>query len=363
MQTTQGVSQRITPHNIELEQQIIGAILNDNDLYHRIGSIVTSEHFFDPVHADIFRRAVERIERDHVASAVSLKADMDSHAGLAELGGVRYLARMAGGAVASHAIVDYALELVELHRRRQMLGTFKVVADGFHAGELTADKAVAELELLVAEQEESREEPRSMSLLKAHTRSLTLMNEAMQGGEHGIPTGIADLDHRLPLRMKRYTILAGSTSMGKTGSAISIAKNAAERGYGVGFASLEMSEEDLANRINSMDSGIPYKAYDQPMSEASFRKVQAILIVDRHGGDGCCHRDSDRGLVEGELGRLSGAAHVARFQRRECHRGHSPPSREPASRADPRPVQLHRDRAARLRHLVPDGRGRPTDRW
>ncbi|TNE43411.1 MAG: hypothetical protein EP341_11355 [Sphingomonadales bacterium] len=77
----------------------------------------------------------------------------------------------------------------------------------------------------------------------------------------------------LSLGPKRYTILAGATSMGKTALGIWIGYAAAQAGYGVGFVTLEMPEEDLAKRVNSIVSQVPYKAYDRPMSEALFRKT------------------------------------------------------------------------------------------
>lgn len=264
---------RLKPHNIELEQQILGAVLTDNEAYHRISGIVTKEHFFDQVHAEIWRRTAERIELDHIASPVTLRTDLELHEGLKQLGGPAYLARIAAGAISSFAVVDYATHLVELARRRTLLDGFKAVADGFQSGGMDADGAVASTELMLAEQEGSRAEPRAMSLLRAHTLAIAQANEQAQGNILAVPTGLAELDEAVVLRPKRYTVLAGATSMGKTASVVHIAKAAADAGFGVGFVSLEMAEEDLANRINSIDSRIPYKVMDRPMSEGTFRKM------------------------------------------------------------------------------------------
>ena len=56
------------PHNIEAEQQLLGAILTNNEVYDRISSVVRPEHFFDPVHQRLFERAAARIQKNALAS-------------------------------------------------------------------------------------------------------------------------------------------------------------------------------------------------------------------------------------------------------------------------------------------------------
>ena len=60
------------PQNIEAEQQLLGAILTNNDIYDRIANLVKPEHFFDPVHARIFEIAAGRIQKNALASPVTL---------------------------------------------------------------------------------------------------------------------------------------------------------------------------------------------------------------------------------------------------------------------------------------------------
>ena len=72
------------PHSIEAEQQLLGAILTNNDIYDRIESIIGPEHFFDPVHARIFEISASRIKKNNLASPVTLKAFMEDDEGLKE---------------------------------------------------------------------------------------------------------------------------------------------------------------------------------------------------------------------------------------------------------------------------------------
>ena len=77
----------VLPHNIEAEQQLLGAILTNNDTYDRVSSVVKASHFFDPVHQRIFEIAAARILKNALASPVTLKAFLEDDAGLKELGG------------------------------------------------------------------------------------------------------------------------------------------------------------------------------------------------------------------------------------------------------------------------------------
>ena len=89
----------ILPHNTEAEQQLLGAILTNNDVFDRISSLVKAEHFFDPVHQRIFEIAAARIQKNALASPVTLKGYFEDDTGLKEIGGPAYLVRLAGAAI------------------------------------------------------------------------------------------------------------------------------------------------------------------------------------------------------------------------------------------------------------------------
>lgn len=259
-------------HSVEAEQQLLGAILSDNRLYDQVSGTIRAEHFYDPVHARIYKLAAARIEKDHLASVVQMKSDLADDEGLQQLGGPKYLVKLAGSAVASFAIRDYADMIRQMYDRRMMVGRLKQLSDEVEQGRDTGE-AAAELELYLHEREDQSDEPRAMSFLKAQGMALQQMDQIRQGALVGVPTGISALDEAVSLVPKRYTILGGPTSSGKTALALSITMAAARAGFGAGFVSLEMPETDLVNRLNSMESQIPYKAYDRPMSEHNFRRV------------------------------------------------------------------------------------------
>jgi replicative DNA helicase len=61
------------PHNIEAEQQLLGAILSSNDVLDRVEALVKPDHFFDPVHREIFQMAAARIAKGLATDATTLK--------------------------------------------------------------------------------------------------------------------------------------------------------------------------------------------------------------------------------------------------------------------------------------------------
>ncbi|MGB3556140.1 MAG: DnaB-like helicase N-terminal domain-containing protein, partial [Jannaschia sp.] len=79
-----------TPHNVEAEQQLLGALLTDNDLFDRV-SLIRAEHFYDPVHARLFDLCASRIQKNVLASPVTLKPFLEEDEGLRALGGPTYL--------------------------------------------------------------------------------------------------------------------------------------------------------------------------------------------------------------------------------------------------------------------------------
>ena len=203
------------PHSTEAEQQLLGAILTNNDLFDRIASIVKPEHFYDPVHALIFETASARISKNNLASPVTLKAFLDDDPGLAELGGGAYLVRLAGAAISSFAVRDYANMIYDLAIRRELILVGNDIAA--KAARVDVDSEPKE-QIIEAEQklyllaEQGQTEQGFQSFLTAVTDAVKVANAAYQreGGLAGVSTGLIDLDKKLGgLHKSDLLILAG----------------------------------------------------------------------------------------------------------------------------------------------------------
>ncbi|MEL7163867.1 MAG: replicative DNA helicase [Pseudomonadota bacterium] len=282
------------PHSIEAEQQLLGAILTNNDVYDRVASVISADHFYDPVHARIFDIAAARIAKNNLASPVTLKAFMEDDEGLKELGGPAYLARLAGAAISAFAVRDYAQMIYDLAVRRDLIQLGRDISA--KAAKVDVQSEPKE-QIVEAEQalyklaEQGTSEGGFQSFLKAVTDAVNVANAAYQrdGGLAGVSTGLVDLDKKLGgLHSSDLLILAGRPSMGKTSLATNVAFNIAKayrkglkpdgtegaiEGGVVGFFSLEMSAEQLAARILSEAAEVPSEQIRRgDMTEAEFRR-------------------------------------------------------------------------------------------
>ena len=284
-----------SPHSIEAEQQLLGAIMTNNELFERVAPIVGAEHFYDPVHARIFETASARIAKNNLASPVTLKAFLEDDAGLAELGGPAYLVRLAGAAISSFAVRDYAQIIYDLAIRRELIKVGNDIAA--KAARVDVDSEPKE-QIVEAEQklyalaEQGQTEQGFQSFLTAVTDAVKVANAAYQreGGLAGVSTGLVDMDKKLGgLHRSDLLILAGRPSMGKTSLATNVAFNIARAykkgitasgeegaidGGVVGFFSLEMSAEQLATRILSEVAEIPSNQIRRgDFTESEFRRI------------------------------------------------------------------------------------------
>jgi replicative DNA helicase len=282
------------PHSIEAEQQLLGAILTNNDIYDRVASIIGPKHFYDPVHARIFDISAARIAKNNLASPVTLKAFMEDDEGLKELGGPAYLARLAGAAISAFAARDYAQIIYDLAVRRDLIQLGRDISSKAARVDVASEPRE---QIVEAEQqlyqlaEQGQVESGFQSFLRAVTDAVNVANAAYQrdGGLSGVSTGLIDMDKKLGgLHRSDLLILAGRPSMGKTSLATNIAFNVAKAykrgvtadgsegavdGGVVGFYSLEMSAEQLASRILSEAAEIPSQQIRSgDMSETEFRR-------------------------------------------------------------------------------------------
>ncbi|MAI19541.1 MAG: replicative DNA helicase [Rhodobacteraceae bacterium TMED111] len=293
----------LMPHSIEAEQQLIGGLLNNNDLYYSLEDKVDPEHFYDPVHSRIFEIISTRIKDGKLASAVTVNTFLTEDEGLKELGGSSYLAQLMAGSVASSAIKDYSKLVYDLAIRRELIILGQEISS--RAQSIKVEEQPEE-QIILAEQnlykigDSGKSETGFKSFLKALGEAVQVANAAhhRDGNLAGISTGFIDLDKKMGgLHSSDLIILAGRPSMGKTSLATNIAYNIAKsfkkndnadgtsetvNGGIVGFYSLEMSAEQLAARILSETAEIPSEQIRRgDMTESEFRRfVEAAKSIE-----------------------------------------------------------------------------------
>jgi len=292
---------RALPNNIEAEQAVLGALLVNNEVYDRLAAFLLPQHFYDPVHGQIYEIAGQRITKGQIASPITLKPVFETDEALAPLGGAAYLLRLADAAISVFNVLDYGRQVYDMSVRRDLIRLGEDIADG--AGDFLNDADAGD-QIALAESrlyslaEKGRFEGGFQTFARSVKTAVEMANAAYQrdGKLAGISTGLRDLDSKLGgLHRSDLLILAGRPSMGKTALATNIAFNVAKAykqgersdgtfgttdGGAVGFYSLEMSAEQLATRILAEQCEISSELIRKgDLEEAQFQKFVEVARV------------------------------------------------------------------------------------
>ena len=258
------------PHNEEVEQALLGALLVNNKSLEKVSEFLRAEHFFNPVHGRIYDAIVKFVERGQDASPITLKNFFEKDADLSHVGGGQYLTDLASSIISVLNVSDYGRTIYELHLRRALVAMGEdVVNDAYdHNIDLTAQQQIEQTEKRLFDLATAGDYKGGfVAFRESLTRAIQQAQLAYQreGLITGVTTGLADLDKKLGgLQKSDLVILAGRPSMGKSALATNIAFNAArsymenngKEGAVVGFFSLEMSAEQLATRVLADLSGV-----------------------------------------------------------------------------------------------------------
>jgi len=306
---------RLAPHNIEAEQALLGAILINNQALDRVSDFVEPEHFFEPIHGQIYDIARSLIRMGKLASPVTLKTFIPAELDIGGMTVSQYLARLAAEATTIINAVDYGRTIYELATRRELIKIGEnMVNQAFDAPvDFAPREQIEDAEKRLYDLAEiGRYGSGFQKFETALTTALEMAANAHQrdGKLSGLATGLRDLDSRMGgLQKSDLIIIAGRPGMGKTALATNIAYNIAKawqpgetrvdgyieaaNGGRVGFFSLEMSAEQLATRILSEQTEISSSVirrgqitaeeFDR-MKDKSIEIQHLPLFIDETGG-------------------------------------------------------------------------------
>jgi replicative DNA helicase len=310
---------RTAPHNIDAEQALLGAILVNNDALERVSSFLKAEHFFDPLHAQIFETANKLIAAGKQATPITLRTFFENHEPIdTGLTVPIYLGQLATQATTIINAKDYGQTIYDLSLRRQLItiGEEMVTTAYDSPVDASPEQQISDAEGKLFELAEVGKFGQGFQgFNEALRNAIEMANAAYQrdGGLSGISSGLRDLDGRMGgLQRSDLIVLAGRPSMGKTSLVTNIAYNVAKArlrswrerpdlpkdseehdGAVVAFFSLEMSAEQLATRILSEQAEIGSEKIRRGMiDETEFRKLvevsqemaEAPLYIDQTGG-------------------------------------------------------------------------------
>jgi replicative DNA helicase len=310
---------RTAPHNLEAEQALIGAILINNEAHDRVAGFLEPQHFFDPLHQQIYETAAKLIAAGKQATPITLKTFFANSEPIdGSLTTSQYLGRLAANAATIINVRDYGRTIYDLATRRQLIAIGQDMVNVAYESpvDFAPREQIEEAEMrLFSLAENGKYGQGFTSFSNALVTAIDMANNAYQreGGLSGIATSLKALDNKMGgLQPSDLIIVAGRPSMGKTALATNIAFNiarararslrdrpdlhaddASHDGAVVGFFSLEMSAEQLATRIISEQAGIPSERIRRGLIdesefkrlvEASQQMATLPLYIDQTGG-------------------------------------------------------------------------------
>ena len=268
---------RVAPHNSDAEQALLGAILVNNEACDRVSGFLEADHFFEPVHGRLYEAAAKLIRAGKLVSPVTLKTYFERDEALTEIGGPKYLARLAAAATTVINAEEYGRIVYELALRRSLIVIGSDMVNRAYDAplEATPQEQITESEQqLFGLAENGKFGGDFLAFATALTEAVDIAAAAYHRDGHtsGVSTGFAGMDRMLGgLQKSDLVIIAGRPAMGKTAFATNVAFNVARHYHGetqsdgtrkllsggiVGFFSLEMSSAQLATRIISEQTGV-----------------------------------------------------------------------------------------------------------
>ena len=252
--------ERLPPQSIEAEEAILGALLIDPDAIIRVATILKPEDFYREKHGWIYDTALALHERREPIDFLTVCDELDHRGQLDEVGGPAFITTLINAVPTSVHAEHYAHIVERTATRRRLLDAAGQIAVLAYQEADDVDEVVDRSEQIlfgVSERRVSRELVPIRHVLSEYYDRIEYLTRH-RGEMIGIPTGFTDIDRLLGgLQRSDMVILAARPSVGKTSLALSFAHNAAKRfGQRIAFFSLEMSNEQVVQRLISAETGI-----------------------------------------------------------------------------------------------------------
>lgn len=261
------IEERVPPQNIEAEQAVLGAMLIDKEAIAKATEVLSADDFYREAHRVIFSAMLELYNKNEAVDMVTVTEILKRDNKLEDIGGIAYITSLAN-VVLTAANVKYHADIVaEKSVLRQLVRvSTEIAAMGYEANEdvgTLLDTAESRI-LEISNRKKKADFTPINDILMDSVQSIESLLQN-KGGLTGLPAGFADLDKLTSgLHPSDFIILAARPSMGKTALALNIVQNVALRAHkaiggeprSVAFFSLEMSKEQLVNRMLCAEAGI-----------------------------------------------------------------------------------------------------------
>ena len=253
------------PSDLEAEAAVISSAMLSSDARDEALTLLRPEHFFADKHARVWETIVALTEAERKVDIVTISGHLKASGRLDQIGGTPYLAQLIDATPAVSHVEEHAQTVRDMWRRRQLIEACRTALSECH-GTKSVESLVSDHAATldgVLEARTLNTQTTLKSALRAEVEAYERRSRTT-GYVPGIPTGIHELDRKIGgLGRGNLYIVAARPGAGKTGLAVTLARNVARGGYGVVFLSLEMPRDQLAQRAAAQEGGLDTKEINE----------------------------------------------------------------------------------------------------
>lgn len=251
------------PYSVEAEQAVLGAVIIDPKCLNEIAVQMKTEYFYIPQHREIYSAMSAMYELSQTIDFVSLLEKLKSDGVYDEAGGKAYLTQLVQTVPSAANVLTYVAIIRERYYARALMTAAQDIIKDVNENEMDSGRLLDNAEQRIFEIRQGREisgltHIKSVIENETYDRLSKMADPETRADYIGIPCGIGDLDRMITgLNKSDLIILGARPGMGKTSFALNIVRNVAmNTGRTVCFFSLEMTRDQLAQRMLSSEAGI-----------------------------------------------------------------------------------------------------------
>lgn len=273
---------KVPPHSNEAEESVIGALLLDKDAVTSVAEFLHADDFYNDKNRIIFEAILELYEQRNPIDILTLSNKLKRKKRLKDIGGVSYLTEIANKVPTSAHVEHYGKIIKDASTKRSLIKSASNLVQIAMDDALAADEILDKAETEIFSLTQKNISKKFIVLRDALADSFDRLDELHKQAEglRGVPTGFADLDNVLAgLQRSNLIILAARPGIGKTSLALNIAQNVAVTyKRPVGFFSLEMSKEELVDRLLVAQADIDaWRLKTGKLNEDDFTKLSNAM--------------------------------------------------------------------------------------
>lgn len=251
------------PYSVEAEQAVLGSIIIDPKCLNDVATSIKAEYFYIPQHREIYATLAEMYELSQTIDFISLLEKLKRDGVYDEAGGKAYLTQLVQTVPSAANVLTYVAIVRERYTARSLMTAAQDIIKDINDNALDSSRLLDSAEQRIYEIRQGREVTglthiKSVIENETYDRLSKMADPETRADYVGIPCGIGELDRMITgLNKSDLIILGARPGMGKTSFALNIVRNVAvNTGRTVCFFSLEMTRDQLAQRMLSSEAGI-----------------------------------------------------------------------------------------------------------